>query len=323
MKGMPLYQVVSAGFDKDHPLHKSQIVGDKELKSPGELDENGNVVKRLQCRISIALFNDVINKAKKNKNLVNKLRREGIDLNNFEGKRKFILKYQDQLMSLAYRVPTQGQNSTIPVEIVDVFPPQRGAIISFPAGVTAQTGSDFDIDKMFLARPNYIVEKGKLKKLPYNLNDALKDVSSVGILELQNILLDMYQAVLTSDEHYLAANTPLDVCTAPLKNFATSLSTEETTLVTSLPTKEEDVQKDKIYMIKKRNLDVFETYKWDIVKGKFVKVSERPMNDADYEKMIDGYHLGTVFQTAQKIKNAGSDGGIGPMALNSVFRFFT
>lgn len=133
----------------------------------------------------------------------------------------------------------------------------------------------------------------------------------------------MYQAVLTSDEHYLAANTPLDVCTAPLKNFATSLSTEDTILVNSLPEKEEDIQKDKIYRIKKKNQDSFEMFKWDVAKNKFVKVAERPMNAADYEKTIDGYHLGTVFQTAQKVKNAGSDGGIGPMALNSVFRFFT
>jgi hypothetical protein len=59
-----------------------------------------------------------------------------------------------ELFALSYRVPTQGQNSTIPVEIVDLFPSQRGSIISFPAGITAQTGSDFDIDKMFLARPN-------------------------------------------------------------------------------------------------------------------------------------------------------------------------
>ena len=35
----------------------------------------------------------------------------------------------------------------------------------------------------------------------------------------------------------------------PLKNPATSLSTEETTLVTSLPTGVEDVQKDRIYTI--------------------------------------------------------------------------
>jgi len=33
-------------------------------------------------------------------------------------------------------------------------------------------------------------------------------------------LLDIYQTVLTDSKHYLAANTPLDVCTAPLKKFA-------------------------------------------------------------------------------------------------------
>ena len=56
----------------------------------------------------MSYINEAINDAEKNKKLVEKLKREGIDLNNFEGKRKFVLKYQDQLMSLAYRVPTQG-----------------------------------------------------------------------------------------------------------------------------------------------------------------------------------------------------------------------
>lgn len=315
--GMPLYQVASVGYDnifniKNHP--------DKHLLMPGEMGGDGKVSKRMQVKLSIKFFDDILKQAKK---AANKGELKGYgDLSRFDQQRKFILDNQE-LFALSYRVPTQGQNSTIPVEIVDVFPPQRGAIISFPAGVTAQTGSDFDIDKMFLARPNYIISKGKLKKLSYNLDKALSDVSSVSIPELQNILLDMYQAVLTSDEHYLAANTPLDVCTAPLKNFATSLSTEDTILVNSLPEKEEDIQKDKVYRIKKKNQDSFEMFKWDVAKNKFIKVAERPMNAADYEKTIDGYHLGTVFQTAQKVKNAGSDGGIGPMALNSVFRFFT
>lgn len=177
MKGMPLYQVVSAGFDKDHPLHKGTILGDKELLSPGELDENGNVVKRLQCRISIALFNDAINDAKKNRKLVEKLKREGIDLNNFEGKRKFVLKYQDQLMSLAYRVPTQGQNSTMPIEIVDVLPATQGGIIMLPTSLTALTGADFDIDKLFTATYNYEVTDNGIRRVDYMGNfNSMEDV---------------------------------------------------------------------------------------------------------------------------------------------------
>ena len=40
------------------------------------------------------------------------------------------------------------------------------------------------------------------------------------------------------------------------------------------------------------------------------------------EAKHDLYYANPIFQTDQKIKNSGSDSGIGPMALNNVFRFF-
>ena len=257
--GQALYQVASVGYDN---LFNLKQHSDKHLLMPGE-----NGAKRMQIKLSISFFEDVINEAKK----------KGIkdyNLDNFEGQRKFVLDNQE-LFALSYRVPTQGQNSTLPVEIVDVFPPQRGAIIMFPAGITALTGSDFDIDKMFLARPNYEVVDGKLQKVSYNFNKIItEDLNKINDKELQNALLDMYQAILTSKNHYLAANTPLDVCTGPIKSFIT----EE--------------------IIKKQG-------------------SKR----TSYEQQ-DGYYANPVFQTEQKLKNAESNGGIGPMALNSVFRFF-
>lgn len=275
MKGMPLYQVVSAGFDKDHPLHKGTIIGDKELLSPGELDENGNVVKRLQCRISIALFNDAINDAKKNKKLVEKLKREGIDLNNFEGKRKFVLKYQDQLMSLAYRVPTQGQNSTMPIEIVDVLPATQGGIIMLPTTLTALTGADFDIDKLFTATYNYEVTDSGIRKVDYmqgfnSIEDVLNNLDKLNQKQLENVLLDVYQTVLTSKANFLHTTTPLDVCTE---------------LVAPVMKKEIPNSNDK--------------------------------NEAD------GASLAPAHQVQMRVQNSGSDQTIGPMALNSVFQYYT
>ena len=275
MKGMPLYQVVSAGFDKDHPLHKGTIVGDKELLSPGELDENGNVVKRLQCRISIALFNEAINDAKKNKKLVEKLKREGIDLNNFEGKRKFVLKYQDQLMSLAYRVPTQGQNSTMPIEIVDVLPATQGGIIMLPTTLTALTGADFDIDKLFTATYNYEVTDSGIRKVDYmqgfnNIEDVLNNLDKLNQKQLENVLLDVYQTVLTSKANFLHTTTPLDVCTE---------------LVAPVMKEEIPNSNDK--------------------------------NEAD------GASLAPAHQVQMRVQNSGSDQTIGPMALNSVFQYYT
>lgn len=185
---------------------------------PGELDSNGKTGTRMQVRLSIGFFADIIKMAKQEGV-------KGYDLDNFEGQKKFILDNKE-LFALSYRVPTQGQNSTIPIDIVDLIADVNGSVIQFPAGITALTGSDFDIDKMFLARYNYEIKDGKLSKISYKTpvsnfaSTVNSKISSMGDVELQNMLLDIYQGVLTSDAHILAATTPLDVCTGPVSDFA-------------------------------------------------------------------------------------------------------
>lgn len=247
--GQPLFQVPSLGYD--NILDVKQIASDK-LKM-----DNDN--HRMEIKLSISFFQDVIEAA-------------GLKNATFDVQRKFILENKENF-ALAYRVPTQGQNSTLAVDIVDVFEPQRGAIIMFPSGITALTGSDFDIDKMFLARPNYEIKNGKMSKIPYNLSKIMKGIdSTVTDEQLQNLLLDIFQTVLTSPEHMLDKATPLDVTTEPLKRI-----------------------KDEIEEIVGGNKE---------------------------EAKHDLYYTNPIFQTDQKIKNSGSDSGIGPMALNNVFRFF-
>ena len=247
--GQPLFQVSSLGYD--NILDVKQIASDK-LK----MDNDNN---RMEIKLSINFFADVIEAA-------------GLKHATFDVQRKFILENKENF-ALAYRVPTQGQNSTLAVDIVDVFEPQRGAIIMFPSAITALTGSDFDIDKMFLARPNYEIKNGKMSKIPYNFDKIMKGIDdSVTDEQLQNLLLDIFQTVLTSPEHMLDKATPLDVTTEPLKRI-----------------------KDEIE---------------EIVGG-----------DVEKNKR-DLFYANPIFQTDQKIKNSGSDSGIGPMALNNVFRFF-
>lgn len=305
--GMPLYQVASVGYDD---IFNLKTMSDKHLRMPGE---NGS--KHMEVKLSIKFFDDVLKKARGNKQLAAKYN----GLKTFEDKRRFILDNQ-QLFALSYRVPTQGQNSTIPVKIVDVFPPQRGGIISFPAGVTAQTGSDFDIDKMFLARYNYTVEDGKLVKVQYDLQGYL-DGKEQTLEQKQNMLLDIYFGVLTSPHHYLAANTPLDVCTAPLSNFAKSVANVGK-VVKSLPTTPESDLMDTIHLILNERDKTFDAYVWNRATSSFDHQGTVPVTTAVYEEKLDMYYLNPTFQTAQKKKNAGSDAGIGPMALNSVFRYF-
>lgn len=119
--GKPLFQVASLGFDN---ITKYKAYSDKTLKS---YNEDGY----MEVKLSISLFNDVLKQA-------------GLQNASFDEQRRFILDNQEMLMALSYRVPTQGQNSTLPIKIVDVFEQQRGDIIMFPADITTLTGSDFD-----------------------------------------------------------------------------------------------------------------------------------------------------------------------------------
>lgn len=63
-------------------------------------------------------------------------------------------------VAMGYRIPTQGLSSIAGLHIKDVLPSIVGDTIVLPDEFTAQTGSDFDIDKLYIARYNYeIVEE--------------------------------------------------------------------------------------------------------------------------------------------------------------------
>lgn len=56
---------------------------------------------------------------------------------------------------IGYRIPTQGQSSIFSFVVADVLPKQSGDTIIVPREFTAQTGSDFDVDKLFLSTLAY------------------------------------------------------------------------------------------------------------------------------------------------------------------------
>jgi hypothetical protein len=58
-------------------------------------------------------------------------------------------------MGVGYRIPTQGLSSTFSFKVVDVLPDRIGDTIIVPDEFTAMTGSDFDVDKLYLATLNY------------------------------------------------------------------------------------------------------------------------------------------------------------------------
>src|SRR5574344_1203341 len=59
---------------------------------------------------------------------------------------------------MSYRIPTQAVSSIHALRFVDVLPVVKDTII-LPSEFTKITGSDFDIDKLFLTRMNYNIHE--------------------------------------------------------------------------------------------------------------------------------------------------------------------
>jgi hypothetical protein len=89
---------------------------------------------------------------------------------------------------IGYRIPNQGLPSNDSLEIIGILPEEQGDTIIAYTGITAKTGSDFDIDKMYLMLMSFKEESGKL------IVDNSKDN------KYKNNLIKLYKSVLTNTE---------------------------------------------------------------------------------------------------------------------------
>lgn len=87
---------------------------------------------------------------------------------------------------MAYRIPTQAPSSIHALRIVDVIHTVRDTII-LPKEFTKITGSDFDIDKLYLSSLNYQIGEDGLATSVFNENDSRS---------IQNRLLNNYLSLL-------------------------------------------------------------------------------------------------------------------------------
>lgn len=75
---------------------------------------------------------------------------------------KAIEKMNPKLLEMiGYRIPTEAKYSIVPIKIVGFLPRNGGEGIMLPADITTLTGSDFDIDKLYIMR--YAFRKGRKK----------------------------------------------------------------------------------------------------------------------------------------------------------------
>ena len=91
---------------------------------------------------------------------------------------------EEFLEGIAYRIPTEDKYSMWPIKVKGFYPRNSGGNIIMPKEITTITGSDFDIDSMYLMLKEFIVKKKYDIKSAWNsfysshpdLHEQIKDV---------------------------------------------------------------------------------------------------------------------------------------------------
>ena len=75
-----------------------------------------------------------------------------------------IQKENPELLELiGYRIPTEDKYSMAPIRVKGFLPKEAGGSIILPAEITTISGSDFDIDKLFVMIPEFRIHKNTVK----------------------------------------------------------------------------------------------------------------------------------------------------------------
>ena len=118
---------------------------------------------------------------------------------------------------IGYRIPNQGKSSTTILRIKKILPKNYKKAIIVPQQITKLTGSDFDIDKMFLIFPETSqTDAGLVKVSPSYKHILSGDLNIDSITNesiLNNIIYDTIEAVQSSRHHFNETMAPLDETT--------------------------------------------------------------------------------------------------------------
>lgn len=84
----------------------------------------------------------------------------------------------DLLEAIGYRIPTEDKYSMLPLKVVGFLPLNSGGSIMLPADITTISGSDFDIDKLYV-----MFHEGRLKKVYKQIDESDINIESLKTVE--------------------------------------------------------------------------------------------------------------------------------------------
>lgn len=184
----------------------------RNVKTDAELGSAFNQGKKLkflakeghmQVILSENFFRDILPEELKNASFYSK--RKWLIDNGIIGSRMIDgVEVESKPYGIGYRIPTQGLSSMFSFQVADIMPTTIGDTIIVPEEFTAMTGSDFDVDKLYLA--TYTYKDGK--------RVSSDEKSEQGYV---NKLLDNYSLVLTDFTNIAETRASIDTLTKILQ----------------------------------------------------------------------------------------------------------
>jgi len=199
--GSMLTQVAITGservqFSKEKSKEALKTFGNTELKYYDVIEENGKLtVTPMQVKIGLTpQWRPLLNLKHIDGNPIGSIERLNEMLKNDTWKKR----NKESIRLTAYRIPTQGLNFSEVMEVAEFLPAAFGDAIILPSEIVIKTGSDFDIDKMFVFYPNLVTE-GE------NSGTVVKDGSKQSI---ENELFATMQELILHPSNYMQLVTP-------------------------------------------------------------------------------------------------------------------
>lgn len=122
---------------------------------------------------------------------------------------------EDLKKLVAYRIPQQGKSSVVVLELVGIMDQGHPSLIEVPGATVTPTGSDFDIDKLFVLFPDTKKdEAGNIIKAAIDYkalaaSDNPKDEFTDA--ELNNAILDIFYSIGSDPIHFAETAAPLEL----------------------------------------------------------------------------------------------------------------
>lgn len=209
-------------------------------------------------------------------------------------------------MAMGYRIPTQGLSSIAGLRIMDVLPSVVGDTIILPDEFTTQTGSDFDIDKLYIARYNFDKEGNKIEFKKQKSNETFEAYLKRRYTEEQGGEFEEsprgYSAAFTLYNRWLESiGSPTNVYEANSREANENLLLDTYLAVL---TDKKNVDETRLPLDKVTG----------IIKGEILPIVDGKGKLGD---RIPLRELSPTYQMNKKYEYSGGKTGIGPFALNN------